>query len=117
MKIEELKQKTKELGLSYRRLSDISGVPVSTIQKVFSGATPSPRYETLQALERTLFPFHNPSENDNHSGMADLTVAEPRAGLNISPEHSTQKKQGEYTLEDYLALPDDRRVELIDERS
>ncbi len=27
---------------------------------------------------------------------------------------ATEKKQGEYTLEDYYALPDERRVELID---
>lgn len=114
MTIKELKQKTKELGLSYRRLSDISGVPISTIQKIFSGATPSPRYETLQALEQALFPFHHLSENEAHPGSADLTVAEPRPGLTVSPEQSIQKKQGEYTLEDYLALPDDRRVELID---
>ena len=29
-------------------------------------------------------------------------------------ENSPEKKQGEYTLEDYYALPDERRVELID---
>ena len=35
-------------------------------------------------------------------------VAEPPAS------YGEAKKQGEYTLEDYLALPDERRVELID---
>ncbi len=29
-------------------------------------------------------------------------------------EYRVQKRQGEYTVEDYLALPDDQRVELID---
>ena len=29
-------------------------------------------------------------------------------------KNKTKKKPGEYTLEDYLALPDERRVELID---
>ncbi|MCD7957331.1 MAG: Uma2 family endonuclease, partial [Lachnospiraceae bacterium] len=29
-------------------------------------------------------------------------------------EYAVSKRQGDYTLEDYLALPDDRRVELID---
>ncbi|MCC8049438.1 MAG: Uma2 family endonuclease [Clostridiales bacterium] len=29
-------------------------------------------------------------------------------------EYAASKRQGEYTLEDYLALPDDQRVELID---
>ncbi len=31
-----------------------------------------------------------------------------------APEYVLEKKQGSYTLEDYYALPDDRRVELID---
>ncbi|MCC8106096.1 MAG: Uma2 family endonuclease [Clostridiales bacterium] len=39
---------------------------------------------------------------------APLQVSEALA------EYAASKRQGEYTLEDYLALPDDQRVELID---
>ena len=38
-------------------------------------------------------------------------VREPALDLEVIPK---EKKQGEYTLEDYYALPEDRRVELID---
>ena len=44
------------------------------------------------------------------------TVMEPAAGYNLAPEKTPKKKKkdGEYTLDDYYALPDERRVELID---
>ncbi len=52
MTIEEMREKKREYGLSYEMISEVSGVPVSTIQKIFSGQTDSPRYSTLQALEK-----------------------------------------------------------------
>ena len=54
MTIEEMKQRKKELGYTCARLSELSGVPLSTVQKIFSGATPSPRYGTLLSLESLL---------------------------------------------------------------
>ena len=56
MTIEEMKQRKKELGYTCAKLSELSGVPLSTVQKIFSGATPSPRYGTLLALESLLAP-------------------------------------------------------------
>ena len=41
----------------------------------------------------------------------NLCVREPAANYSTM---ELEKEQGEYTLEDYLALPEDRRVELID---
>ncbi|MCD8012752.1 MAG: Uma2 family endonuclease [Lachnospiraceae bacterium] len=41
------------------------------------------------------------------TGMESMVAEAPARYL-------TQKRQGEYTLEDYFALPDDQRVELID---
>jgi len=58
------------------------------VAKLFSGAVSSPRRATILALESVL-----------------------KAGSVASSDY---KKQGEYTLEDYLALPEDVRVELID---
>ena len=81
-----------EKGYTYAQMSVLSGVPLGTIQKIFSGETESPRYDTLQALEQ-LF-----SEKS--------TVCE---------EASYQAdRNGSYTLDDYYALPDEQRVELID---
>ena len=51
MTIEEMKQRKLERGYSYAQLSELSGVPLGTVQKIFSGDTEHPRYATLQALE------------------------------------------------------------------
>ncbi len=99
MTIKEMKERKRELGLTYEKLSELSGVPLGTLQKVLNGATRSPRYETLLALERVL--------NKDVYGM-DNRIREAQ------PEYGTKKRQGEFTLEDYYEIPDDIRVELID---
>lgn len=95
MTVKEMKERKQELGYTYAQIAELSGVPLGTIQKVFNGATSSPRYETLRALEAVL------GESQN------FYIRESQ------PAYMT-KKQGEYTLEDYYQIPDDIRVELID---
>lgn len=96
MTLEEMKRMKQERGYSLLQLAELSGVPLGTVQKIFSGETEHPRYATLQALERV---FTEPV------GM----VREP---IIYDPFHA--KQQGEYTVEDYYAVPAERRVELID---
>ena len=93
MTVQEMKDKKKEKGYSYAQIAELSGIPVGTIQKIFSGETTSPRYDTLLALERI---FNEP-----------MTV-------NDSSTAYKTDRNGSYTLDDYYALPDDQRVELID---
>ena len=52
MTIQEMKDKKKEKGYTYAQMAELSGVPLGTIQKIFSGETESPRYDTLLALEQ-----------------------------------------------------------------
>ncbi|MBR4209149.1 MAG: Uma2 family endonuclease [Lachnospiraceae bacterium] len=54
MTIAELKSKKQEYGLSNREISELSGVPLGTVDKIFSGQTAAPRYKTLQAISRAL---------------------------------------------------------------
>ena len=82
MTLDEMIQIKKEKGYSIAQIADSTKLPMGTLQKIFSGTTKSPRYETRQSLEA----FFN---------------------------HKLQSK-GEYTIEDYYALPDDQRAELID---
>lgn len=95
MTLEEMKKRKKELGYSYEQIAELSGVPLGTVQKVFGGITSSPRYETLRALEQV---FKSPD-----------TLMVRESAVSYQP-----KKQGEYTVDDYRALPDDQRMELID---
>ncbi len=58
-------------------------------------------------------------ENAENSAEGKRTgyTFEESAPMQVSEalaEYAASKHQGEYTLEDYLALPDDQRVELID---
>ena len=54
MNLEKMKQRKKDLHLTNQELSERSGVPLGTINKIFSGATKSPKYTTLLALETVL---------------------------------------------------------------
>ncbi len=118
MTIEEMKKRKRESGYTNEQVAKGSGVPLGTIQKIFSGRTEHPRYDTIEMLSR--FFENHVRENERGCGMHSASegqkgilregTAEYSAGTNPVRE----KQQGEYTLEDYYALPEDRRVELID---
>ena len=57
MTIEEMKLRKQELGYSYEQIAELSGLPLSTVQKVLGGITRTPRYETIRALEEVLSPY------------------------------------------------------------
>ena len=114
MTIEEMKKRKKELGYTNADLAELSKVPKSTITKIFSGATRAPRRETILALQSVLCSStgHN-SENCSIAGSSAFVFRDNSAQYNYGSS-PTKKRPGEYTLDDYLALPDDQRVELID---
>ena len=63
MTIQEMKKRKTELGYTNEQIAELSGVPLGTVQKVFGGTTASPRYDTIQKLERILRPeFLRPLE-------------------------------------------------------
>ncbi len=106
MTIEEMKLIKKEKGYSYEKISELSGVPLGTIQKVFSGKTENPRYDTLLALEELFSKHPRVMEAATRYHVAELSPEEE--------EKTYHYGIGKYTLEDYYALPEERRVELID---
>lgn len=59
MTVEEMKKKKTELGFSCEQISDRSGVPLGTVQKIFSGITKRPRYDTICQLEKAFPMEHN----------------------------------------------------------
>lgn len=54
MGLEKIKYVMKIKGFTAEMLSQKSGIPKSTIDKITSGATPDPRYETVKALANAL---------------------------------------------------------------
>lgn len=144
MTLEKMKERKIELGLTNEMVAELSGVPLGTVHKIFAGKTKAPRRETLLALEAVLSPAcggvrptdvrqFEPGNGDQFSSgymeSGNSMVCEPaaayKAGGSGEDAHRTRAyregvcdvddpRQGSYTIEDYYALPDVRRVELID---
>lgn len=104
MILEEMKERRKELGLTYEELAEKSGVPLSTVQKIFGGFTQSPNYRTVLALEEAL----NPEQSYYHIDEEPYPmVKEARASY-------LAKQDGAYTIKDIERLPKGVRCELWD---
>ena len=102
MTIKEMNERRKELGYSYERIAELSGVPVGTVQKVLGGITKSPRYETLSALARVLRSY----EDDEYDWSTVTGIGEPMA-----PYGALKPKK--YTINEFYALPGEEKCELI----
>jgi len=120
MTIEEMKKQKKKLGYTNRKIAEETGIPLGTVQKIFAGVTRSPRWEKLQALEQLLKEEDHPSVSlpDQRQRVPSMVR---EGGLyawkqpdDRDPSGGKDPRQGTYTVDDYMSLPDDRRVELID---
>lgn len=118
MTIDEMQTIKTEFGLTYDLIAENSGVPLGTVQKVLSGTTKAPRLETVRRLTAYFERLAGQKvQKQTTFSYADLPKQGPEGAREASPAYAatpTPKKQGEYTLDDYLALPDDVRAELID---
>ena len=143
MTLEEMKKRKKELGYTNAYITKVTGIPLGTVQKIFSGRTKAPRMDTVAALERLLSGGSSmpasvpagrvdqgqPGQSSYERGGSEQDPPQAyRYGPSLGgPPHWSHgmlkeelaaygydEKQGSYTLDDYYALPDERRVELID---
>lgn len=99
--LDKMKKRKKELGITNQELSERSGVPLGTINKIFSGATKSPQYDTILALETALGMSFFRDEDGPYTSFVKEEAVDYRVRRN-------------YTTEDYYSLPDHVRAELID---
>lgn len=122
MTLIEIKDLKKQLGITNAHLADISGVPLSTIQKVLGNTTSAPRQKTLHKLETALLSEYGHSYNHiySHSGIpTSVSLAKETKEQNLlqkapAPYHTSTDPGRIHTIQDYYALPSDRRAELID---
>ncbi|MDF2905666.1 MAG: hypothetical protein K0R34_987 [Herbinix sp.] len=99
MEVELLKRLKKLQKLTNEELAKKSGVPVGTLNKIFSGATESPRHETVLAIAEAL---------NYHSYEAEVSNVD---ALREALSYDAKRK---YCMDDYYNLPGDVRAELID---
>ena len=114
MTFEEMKKRKQELHYTNEMIAELSGVPLSTVQKIFSGVTKYPRLGTMVALGKVL-KEDQPYQIDENGDLA--RVQEDQLPYHYSRDSSAVingKRQGEFTVEDYRSLPDGPRYELID---
>ncbi len=130
---EQLRRKKREAGLTNAELAERTGIPISTIAKVLSGVTKNPRKDTLKAIGEVLGIEMDPDDFETdtygtntpygyHQNWSQVNVLRDKGYVYGSSarklhKHTSQNNQvieKYHTLSDYLALPDDRRVELID---
>ena len=109
MTLEEMKRIKEERGFSCRFISEHTGVPFRTVQKIFSGETRQPNYLTMGMLEN-LF-----SESALHSLEFREILFLEDGGLVVREKASEYSlSQGKYTEDDLKNLPENERYELID---
>lgn len=144
MTVEEMNGLRKQLGISYALVSEYSGVPLGTVQKVLGGITKKPRLNTMLAIGTAIHQLAEKAdmmskdlgsysyvageiertERMMKESVSDPMIKEPLPYTANSDDCdveerqreviSIRKKAGGYTLEDYYRLPDDQHVELID---
>ena len=83
MTVQEIKDYMKTNKIGYATLSEKSGVPIGTLKSIFSFRTPTPRIDTMQAIENALgltsdaqpIPIYVQKLRDNMSN-SELTLEE-----------------------------------------
>lgn len=75
MGIEYIKEEKKRQGLTNEELSNKSGIPLGTLNKILSGHTPDPQFETVKAICKAL-----------GISLATLDEYESQNGYYLGPE-------------------------------
>ena len=108
---EDMRDRKRELGLTNEMIAERSGVPYPTVQKFFSGTTKAPRQKTIDAIQRVLCPAQPENDSLGYRYLPEdafrTMVREAEAAYSAVPKTR-------HSVEDYYALPDDIRAELID---
>lgn len=93
MGLDKIKEYQRRMGITSQELSDMSGVPKGTLDKILSGVTKDPKLETLKAIARVLKCSLDDFDDDNAPNK--LSNADPyecmeqliaRNGRNLSAE-------------------------------
>ena len=129
--IAEMEQLRNELGIRYAMIAEETGLPVSTLQKVMSGKTRSPRPEVLFKLRqffagygyglifdtkgRYIGPYaeNDPSVRETPAPYYGTEVIDDTPVVYEEWPHE-KRTDRLYTVEDLESFPEDFHVELID---
>lgn len=94
MTIDDLKVMKEESGYSNKQIAELSGLPLEEVEAAFGEIVDSINFDTLMGILRVFYQKEN------------------RVRESTIPYRA--KRNGDYTVEDYQALPEECRAELID---
>ena len=132
MFIEGLKEKKEKYNFTCKMISEASGVPMSTVLKVFSGVNENPRNSTLQKLSKGMTLLERQMRYASYYGALtemskskegikmseDISIEEFEKRLNLDEVHdgaaAYQVSARNKTVDDFMALPEGTMIELID---
>ena len=97
-----MKNRKRELGWTNQKLADQAGIPVGTLNKIFSGMTRYPRDKTMNALIQALG-----MDYYTMGGSIELSVAREQG------VYQSGKPERRIPRSAYDALPDELKAELM----
>ena len=109
MTIEEMCKLKREYGLSYEQISGETGIPVSTVSKMLTGFTKTPRRDTVASLTAYFSGLRRKEYTAEVPAVGYVTEASA-----VYSTDNTGSRLGGMTIGQREALPDYRRTELID---
>ena len=124
--LQEMKNIRVKKGVSYEEIAKLSGVSISSVQKLFGSDNANPRRTTLEKLNKAfdaidayLYASYNTSDTEFKEDVAsDITPQYNLYGHGkmVSGGNEPIVANSGYTYEDYLDLdlPEGKRVEVID---
>lgn len=115
--IDEIRRKKEECRYTNEQLSILSGVPLATVQKVMGKVTRKPRYETIRALSAVFEDSQTAYRNGESRYPANISEPEPAYNVNnlvVAANWNVYDRQGNYSIDDFYALSEEQRGELID---
>ncbi|MGL4571825.1 MAG: helix-turn-helix domain-containing protein [Clostridium sp.] len=96
MGLEKIEQLKRKLNLTSKELSESSGVPLGTLNKILNGTTKDPKLETLKSLARvlgcTLDDFDDIPIIKNHDNYTNLAPKEKQLLTDFNKLNDLGKK-------------------------
>ena len=108
--VDEMARIKRLKGYSYKYLSEKTGIEAGTIQKILTGQTKNPRHDTIERLQEAF----RPDAALVREGVSLSEDARNAEGVVREAQAAYGRPQGMYTLDDWLRISEDQRVELID---
>ena len=102
MTLEQMRKRKQQLGYTNAQLSNLTDIPLGTLNKILCGASKHPRMENLQALERVL---QDTTYQYGYRSAAPFIVQEAVEAYGASAEEvpvegeAGKKKPGEFTID------------------